>query len=85
MSEDTARREKTEVPEQAEFQTKPEIALDRVHAWLLSEHRGDSVWQDAADIPAADSGAIRNGTERNYGGPLPKRYTSDDADYYGRR
>ena len=36
------------------------------YARLLAEHRGDSIWQDDAHVPAADSGAIPIGTERAY-------------------
>src|ERR1700691_4952417 len=36
------------------------------HARLLAEHRGDPVWQNDADFPAADPGAIQSGTERTH-------------------
>jgi SRSO17 transposase len=36
-AEDTERREKTEVPEEVEFQTKPEIALDQIRATVAAQ------------------------------------------------
>ena len=34
-AEDVERREKTEVPQEIEFQTKPEIALDQIRAAVV--------------------------------------------------
>ena len=36
-AEDAERREKTEVPEEVEFQTKPDIALDQIRAAVAAE------------------------------------------------
>src|ERR1700731_3288634 len=36
-AEDTERREKTEVPEEVEFQTKPDIALDQIRAAVAAK------------------------------------------------
>jgi len=47
-TEDTARREKSEVPEEVEFQTKPEIALDQIRAAAEAEVPRGVVLADAA-------------------------------------
>lgn len=47
-AEDSERREKTEVPEEVEFQTKPEIALDQIRAAVASEVARGVVLADAA-------------------------------------
>jgi SRSO17 transposase len=47
-AEDSERREKTEVPQEIEFQTKPEIALDQVQAAVASEVARGVVLADAA-------------------------------------
>jgi len=47
-AEDAARREKTEVPEAFEFQTKPEIALEQIRAALAAKVPGGIVLADAA-------------------------------------
>jgi SRSO17 transposase len=46
-AEDAERREKAEVPEEVEFQTKPEIALDQIRAAAAQLARG-VVLADAA-------------------------------------
>src|SRR5919106_3088813 len=47
-AEDTARREKAEVPEEIEFQTKPEIALDQIRAAVVAQLARGIVLADAA-------------------------------------
>jgi SRSO17 transposase len=47
-AEDAERRKKTEVPEEVEFQTKPEIALDQIRAAVASEVARGVVLADAA-------------------------------------
>jgi SRSO17 transposase len=47
-AEDTGRREKAEVPEEAEFQTKPEIALDQIRAAAAAQLARGVVLADAA-------------------------------------
>lgn len=47
-AEDTERRDKTEVPKEIEFQTKPEIALDQIKAAVAAEVPGGVVLADAA-------------------------------------
>ena len=47
-AEDAERREKTEVPEEVEFQTKPEIALDQIRAAVAAQVAGGVVLADAA-------------------------------------
>jgi SRSO17 transposase len=47
-AEDSARREKTEVPEEARFQTKPEIALDQIRAAAAAQVPRGIVLADAA-------------------------------------
>jgi SRSO17 transposase len=47
-TEDAKRREKAEVPEQIEFQTKPEIALDRIRAAVAAQVARGVVLADAA-------------------------------------
>jgi len=47
-SEDTGRREKAEVPEDVEFQTKPEIALDQIRAAVAAQVARGVVLADAA-------------------------------------
>ena len=47
-SEDAGRREKTEVPEEVRFQTKPEIALDQIRAALAAKVDPGVVLADAA-------------------------------------
>jgi SRSO17 transposase len=47
-AEDAERREKTEVPEAVEFQTKPEIALDQIRAAVEAKVPGGIVLADAA-------------------------------------
>src|SRR5215471_2420761 len=47
-TEDTGRREKAEVPEEVEFQTKPEIALDQIRAAVAAQVPGGIVLADAA-------------------------------------
>ena len=47
-AEDAERREKTEVPEEIEFQTKPEIALDQIQAAVDSGVTRGVVLADAA-------------------------------------
>ena len=47
-AEDTERREKAEVPEEIEFQTKPEIALDQIRAAVAAEVARGVVLADAA-------------------------------------
>jgi SRSO17 transposase len=47
-AEDSARREKTEVPEEARFQTKPEIALDQIRAAAAAQVPRGVVLADAA-------------------------------------
>jgi len=47
-AEDAERREKAEVPEEIEFQTKPEIALDQIQAAVASEVTRGVVLADAA-------------------------------------
>jgi SRSO17 transposase len=45
--EDTERREKAEVPEEVEFQTKPEIALDQIRAAVAAQVTRGVVLADA--------------------------------------
>lgn len=47
-AEDPERREKAEVPEEVEFQTKPEIALDQIRAAVAAKVPGGIVLADAA-------------------------------------
>ena len=47
-AEDAERREKTEVPEEIEFQTKPEIALDQIRAAVAAQVARGVVLADAA-------------------------------------
>jgi SRSO17 transposase len=47
-AEDAARREKAEVPEEVEFQTKPEIALDQIRAAVAAQVPRGVVLADAA-------------------------------------
>src|SRR5207244_4657590 len=47
-AEDAERREKTEVPEEVEFQTKPEIALDQIRAAVAANLDRGIVLTDAA-------------------------------------
>ena len=47
-AEDAERREKAEVPEEVEFQTKPEIALDQIRAAVKAETPRGVVLADAA-------------------------------------
>jgi SRSO17 transposase len=47
-AEDSERREKAEVPEEVEFQTKPEIALDQIRAAVEAQVPGGVVLADAA-------------------------------------
>jgi SRSO17 transposase len=47
-AEDAERREKTEVPEEVEFQTKPEIALDQIRAAVATNLDRGVVLADAA-------------------------------------
>jgi SRSO17 transposase len=47
-SEDVERRKKTEVPEEVEFQTKPEIALDQIRAAVAADVNRGVVLADAA-------------------------------------
>jgi SRSO17 transposase len=47
-AEDSERREKTEVPEEVEFQTKPEIALDQIRAAVAADLDRGVVLADAA-------------------------------------
>ena len=47
-AEDSERREKTEVPEEVEFQTKPAIALDQVRAAVAANLHQGVVLADAA-------------------------------------
>ncbi len=47
-AEDAERREKTEMPEEVRFQTKPEIALDQIRAALAAKVPGGVVLADAA-------------------------------------
>jgi SRSO17 transposase len=47
-AEDAERREKAEVPEAVEFQTKPDIALDQIRAAVLAEVPRGVVLADAA-------------------------------------
>ena len=47
-AEDAARRKKAEVPAEVEFQTKPEIALDQIHAAVLAQVERGVVLADAA-------------------------------------
>src|ERR671934_1328240 len=47
-AEDAERREKAEVPEEIEFQTKPEIALDQIRAAAAAEIAPGVVLADAA-------------------------------------
>jgi len=46
-AEDTARRQKAEVPEEIEFQTKPEIALDQIRAMVEANLPSGVVVADA--------------------------------------
>ena len=43
-AEDAERREKTEVPEEVRFQTKPEIALDQIRAAVAAKVDRESCW-----------------------------------------
>jgi SRSO17 transposase len=47
-AEDSERREKAEVPEELEFQTKPEIALEQIRAAVAAKVPGGIVLADAA-------------------------------------
>jgi SRSO17 transposase len=47
-AEDTERRDKTEVPKEIEFQTKPEIALDQIKAAVAAKVPDGVVLADAA-------------------------------------
>jgi SRSO17 transposase len=47
-AEDAERREKTEVPAEVRFQTKPEIALDQIRAAVAANVAGGVVLADAA-------------------------------------
>lgn len=47
-AEDSDRREKAEVPEEVEFQTKPEIALEQIRAAVAAKVPGGIVLADAA-------------------------------------
>src|SRR6202522_3088188 len=47
-AEDAERRKKTEVPEEVEFQTKPEIALDQIRAAVAANLNRGVVLADAA-------------------------------------
>jgi SRSO17 transposase len=47
-AEDSERREKTEVPEEVEFQTKPDIALDQIRAAVAEKVDRGVVLADAA-------------------------------------
>src|ERR1035438_8607716 len=47
-AEDAERREKAEVPEEVEFQTKPDIALDQIRAAVVAEVQRGVVLADAA-------------------------------------
>jgi len=47
-AEDSERREKTEVPEEVRFQTKPEIALDQIRAAAAAQVPGGVILADAA-------------------------------------
>lgn len=47
-TEDAQRREKAEVPEEIEFQTKPEIALDQIRAAVAADMARGVVLADAA-------------------------------------
>jgi SRSO17 transposase len=47
-AEDAERRKKTEVPEEVEFQTKPEIALDQIRAAVAANLDRGVVLADAA-------------------------------------
>jgi SRSO17 transposase len=47
-AENAERREKTEVPEEVEFQTKPDIALDQIRAAVAAEVARGVVLADAA-------------------------------------
>ena len=47
-AEDSARREKAEVPEEFEFQTKPDIALDQIRAAVKAQVARGVVLADAA-------------------------------------
>jgi len=47
-AEDAERREKAEVPEEVEFQTKPEIALDQIRAAVAAQVTRGVVLADAA-------------------------------------
>jgi SRSO17 transposase len=47
-AEDTERREKTEVPKEVEFQTRPEIALDQIRAAVAASPDRGVVLADAA-------------------------------------
>ena len=47
-AEDSERREKAEVPEEVEFQTKPEIALDQIRAAVAANMDRGVVLADAA-------------------------------------
>ena len=47
-AEDTERREKAEVPEEVEFQTKPEIAVDQIRAAVEADVPRGVVLADAA-------------------------------------
>src|SRR6202142_448964 len=47
-AEDAERREKTEVPEEIQFQTKPDIALDQIRAAMAGDVARGVVLADAA-------------------------------------
>ena len=47
-ADDAGRRKKTEVPEEVEFQTKPEIAMDQIRAAVAAEVARGVVLADAA-------------------------------------
>jgi SRSO17 transposase len=49
-AEDAERREKTEVPEEVAFQTKPEIALDQIRAAVAAKVARGVVLADAAYV-----------------------------------
>jgi len=69
-AEDAARREKAEVPKEIEFQTKPEIALDRIQAAVDSAVARGVVLADAAygiiQIGARCHKSPRRGVERKF-------------------
>jgi SRSO17 transposase len=49
-AEDAARREKAEVPDEVEFQTKPEVALEQIRATAAAQARGVVLAEAAYDI-----------------------------------